>query len=539
MTERKMYMTMFGPEYFSKIKKYGLGIGLNPSDAHDVYMEQYKTKIDFFEVTAASARDQGPTNYTEARSRVALPKGFCYKPVDAYASANVTTLLHSTNVNPVYPEPITEPALQELKRLVDQTNTPWVTEDLGIWLMNERHVYPFFMPFPMTADALTVTISNIKTLQEYLGVPFNAEFPPIRLIAGDMHAFEFFRILSEQTGCGMCFDVGHILSYQIERKVSPTADFHLLPWDYVTEVHLAGGNIDLHEDGYHYDDVHGDYDIISICNDMLDTVINLAPNLKAITIEVFGSKHPQSTMKKVESIRNRPSFKKWLNDESPVPIFQSSELDTAKVSVRESIVSIYDALHGPQKLSGKQLKTYSEPFLSGFAVNEQRKWDYERRARIRLHGFNVTSYFPLTTKWLLRRDNYQDEFEFYESIVSQLPGSSVAMWDKIVYLYDGIVHKDTSDLIGHDLFRCETWMNECASKNNTTESMTFAVDILGITSRLNRDLDIPSELMVEHFTTLSHLGECRFGRVNSDFDLDMDPLQTVPTRGRAQCCTGK
>lgn len=88
----------------------------------------------------------------------------------------------------------------------------------------------------------------------------------------------------------MRLDIGHILSYQLERGVSPTADLHLLPWNFITEIHLSGGNIDLDADGFHYDDNHGDYDIVSVCYDMMDTVIHLAPHLRAITVEIFGSK---------------------------------------------------------------------------------------------------------------------------------------------------------------------------------------------------------------------------------------------------------
>ncbi len=34
------------------------------------------------------------------------------------------------------------------------TASEWVTEDLGVWFMKARHVYPFFLPVPLTREAL-------------------------------------------------------------------------------------------------------------------------------------------------------------------------------------------------------------------------------------------------------------------------------------------------------------------------------------------------------------------------------------------------
>ena len=115
-----------------------------------------------------------------------------------------------------------------------------MTEDLGVWLMSERHVYPHFMPLPLTADTLAVATANIRIVQDVLGRPFNAEFPPMTYVVGDMNAFEFFARLTDATGCGMCVDVGHVLSYQLARGASATADFHRIPWGSVTEIHFAG-----------------------------------------------------------------------------------------------------------------------------------------------------------------------------------------------------------------------------------------------------------------------------------------------------------
>lgn len=46
----------FGPSHFSKIPKYGIGLGMNPADAHDDYVAAFPDPVNFIEVTAPSCR---------------------------------------------------------------------------------------------------------------------------------------------------------------------------------------------------------------------------------------------------------------------------------------------------------------------------------------------------------------------------------------------------------------------------------------------------------------------------------------------------
>ncbi|MCU5025113.1 DUF692 family protein [Bacillus cereus] len=524
----------FGPSFFEKIPKYGIGLGLNPSDAHLIYLENIPKLIDFVEVTVASSRDQGPISYNEARKKHEYSNGFQFLRIDDYPS-DVKRLVHSTNINPAYPDPIDSKAYEKLSRIVKQTASPWVTEDLGIWLMSERHVYPFFMPLPLTKEALKVTIHNVKKFHSEMMIPFNAEFPPIRVIAGNMHAFDFFRILVEETGCGMCLDIGHILSYQLERNVSPTADLHLLPWHSITELHVAGGNIDLTSDGFHYDDTHGDFDIVTVCYDMMDTAIKLAPNLKAITLEVFGARQPKMTLKKLKSIRTRKVVKEWLENKTESQI-QLPTLESSKRKVRESVVAMYDILHEKKEVSSNISHKKNASFLELFASNEQQKWDYERQARIQLQGANLSNYYPLTTQWLIQSKEYPDYSTLFTQILDGLPGTSVSMHNKVTTAFKKLV-TNSDQFIAKELYRCETWMNECARDINTQDSIELSIDVLRLMKDLNQE-DLLNDLST-YLTPfkLTHLGECRFGRINIPSNLDSDDDQ--PLRGQSSCCTGK
>jgi len=530
----------FGPEYFSALPRYGLGLGVNPSDIHEDYLDRAPIDLDFFEVTSPTVRHQGPVNYREIQRRRTAPAGFRHLRIPELA-ADHRVLVHSTDLNPVYPQAPEQDDLESLRSLVAVADAPWVTEDLGVWLMSERHVYPYFMQFPVTDTTLAVTVDNVHRIHQGLGVPFNAEFPPMTMDVGDMHAFDFFHTLVSETGAGMCLDIGHVLSYQIARGASPTADFHRLPWDHITEIHLAGGGIDLHSHGYQYDDSHGDAPIISVCFEMLDEIVRAAPNLRAITLEVFGAKAPRKALSSLRDIRERPSVAAWLEGGSK-PARPRPQLDEARVRTREAIVGMYDLLHGGEKVSGKTLAAAGEPVIHSFAQSEQKRWEYDRIQRLRMHGTNVSSYFPMTASWLMHREQIE-EIALFERLVPRLGGSEVAMWDKVNATFEALVAERPDDRVGPELFRAEQWMNTCAAAQGKGETAEFTVHVQRVIAGLKTGCLAPDRLLSDEPITMRHLGECRFEMVGGESDLyDVPAVGTAPhptEPGRAACCSGQ
>ncbi|MFD3353431.1 multinuclear nonheme iron-dependent oxidase [Streptomyces fradiae] len=482
---------VFGPDYFASLPRYGVGLGANPSDLHQAYLEQ-TAAADFFEVTAPAVRHQGPANYRETQRRRSTPAGFRHMRIPDLITDH-RVLVHSTDLNPVYPQPVTQDDLADLRHLVQLADAPWVTEDLGVWLMSERHVYPYFMPFPVTDATLTVAIDNVRHIHEHLGVPFNAEFPPMTMVTGAMHAFDFFNTLVTETGAGMCLDIGHVLSYQIARGASPTSDFHRLPWDHITEIHVAGGGIDLHSHGYQYDDSHGDAPIVSVCFDVLDEIIRYAPHLQAITLEIFGARNPRKALGSLHSIRERPSVAAWLQ-KAPQPATVLPPLGEAKERTREAVTGLYDLIHGATPVNGSALAAASEPLLDVFASQEQQRWEYERTQRLRLHGTNVSSYYPLTSRWLMHRENL-DEMQFFERLVPDLAGADTTMWEKVNIAFHKLVAQEPSDQVGPELLRAEQWMNECAQTPEKSSSAQFGVRIQRVIEGLRTGCLAPRRLL--------------------------------------------
>jgi uncharacterized protein (UPF0276 family) len=525
----------FGPSYFSRIPKYGVGFGMNPADAHDDYVSAFPDPVNYIEVTAPSSRGAGHTmTYGDIRRMNSLSNGAHHWQIDEYPS-HVKRILHSTNVNPVYPDPLAPEDYAQIRSYVELVDSPWVTEDLGIWLMSERHVYPFLLPLPLCKDTLAVAIQNINKFHSEVGVPFNAEFPPVSVVAGDMNAFDYFRILVEETGCGMALDIGHVLSYQIARGVSPTADLHLIPWDFVTEVHLAGGNIDLSSEGYQYEDSHGDYEIVTVCKDMTDAVIQLAPNLKAITIEIFGSKSRAHSLGLVRDIAQRESVRHWLRGE--VQTFQLPKFEEAEPKVRSAAIGMHDILYNDHAVSGKMLSVSGPEFLSTFAVNQQRRWDYERQARVQLQGLQVSSYFPLTLKWLLHSGHYADELAFYSLLVKRLPGHSEPTWEKIQAAFLQVVNERPDDQVLREIYKFEDWMNNCVHNRGACVSQSFDIDVVTLAANLNSEIEF--EEVLPQKVTLAYTGNGSFSFVSRLEDAATPVACGDPSeRGKSECCTG-
>jgi len=528
----------FGPDYFADVPRYGLGVGINPSDFNVAYLDEERSGVDFFEITAPSARRRGPSPYADVRRRHQREgrDGFVRRSVHDLAE-QAKVLVHSTNVNPVYADPTTEEDLAELGELVRLSGSPWVTEDLGVWLMSERHVYPHFMPLPLTPDTLAVTVDNVRRVQRILGRPFNAEFPPMTYVVGDMNAFEFFDRLCTATGCGMCVDVGHVLSYQLARDASPTADLHRIPWQHVTEIHFAGGSIDLAREGFFYQDDHGDREVVSVCFDLMDEVIGCAPNLRAIALELFGARHPQRALRRLRFAAQRPAVRAWLDGDAvaaqPEPLARSRE--TAKARA----VALFDLLHSDRPVSGLTLHEQGPELLDTFAATERRRWDYDRQSRLLVVGDGIASYFPVTAGWVRRLTDWSQQ-HLYGRLIDGLDGTRPMDLSNVADAFHTLLPELTEAEHVHELLRCETWMNTCVGDPEAGREQHFDVDV----DHAARSVAEPAAALsdIAERVTMVYLGEGRFGRRGpaSQTSLPGNDItdDEPPVCGTARCCSG-
>jgi hypothetical protein len=146
---------------------------------------------------------------------------------------------------------------------------------------------PYPLPPILDASGLRACVRNVRQAQRGLAVPLVVEFPGfsagVSLVMGDLGAYDFFRVLAEETGAPVTLDIGHLLSWRWWRGFRGQAlfdDLARLPLAHAFEIHLSGCELD----GDRFVDAHHgrllDEQFI-----MLERLLPLCPNLRAVTFE--------------------------------------------------------------------------------------------------------------------------------------------------------------------------------------------------------------------------------------------------------------
>lgn len=179
------------------------------------------------------------------------------------------------------------------ERLLDFTNSliyrfgfEWVNEDVGIWSSRGKAM-PYPLPPILNERSLNATISATLSTKSRLSVPLVLEFPGFTegsaIIIGEMHAFDYFKQLSEATDCPVTLDTGHIISYQYltgKRGKELYSELDRLPLNNCFEIHLAGSELTANT----FRDMHHGI-LLDEQLQLLKILIDSCPYLHAVTYE--------------------------------------------------------------------------------------------------------------------------------------------------------------------------------------------------------------------------------------------------------------
>jgi uncharacterized protein (UPF0276 family) len=205
--------------------------------------------------------------------------------------------------------------------LCERYDLLWINEDVGLWSLAGRPL-PYPLPPLLDGEGLRATIANVRECQAALPVPLVLEFPGfargVSVVLGDLDAYDFFRVLAEETEAPVTLDVGHLLSWQWwrgRRGEALFADLDRLPLANCFEVHLSGCEI---VEGRFVDAHHGR--LLEEQLSLATRLLSLCPNLRAVTYE-----DPRFDSSGVLLPSNQPSYKRlfelvkpWIaNSEEP------------------------------------------------------------------------------------------------------------------------------------------------------------------------------------------------------------------------------
>lgn len=195
--------------------------------------------------------------------------------------------LHQTALNLGALEDYDRSAIADFtNELAARYGLAWVNEDLGLWSIHGRPL-PYPLPPYFTAEGLRAAVRNTSDAQTRLAIPLLVEFPGFSdeasVVVGDLHAYDFFRVVVQETGSAATLDTGHLLSYQWLRGKRGEAlydELDRLPTAQCFEIHLSGCEI---VGGRFVDYHHGV--LLSEQLELLRRLLPLCPKLCAITYE--------------------------------------------------------------------------------------------------------------------------------------------------------------------------------------------------------------------------------------------------------------
>jgi uncharacterized protein (UPF0276 family) len=238
--------------------------------------------------------------------------------------AGATRALHTTALDLGAARPKSRDALFALVNdLVARHDFRWVNEDLGLWSLGGQPL-PYPLPPYLTDAGLAASIANVRECQRALAVPLLVEFPGfasgVSLPIGGWDAYDYFRVLAEESECPVTLDVGHLLSWRWlmgHRGEALYADLDRLPLAHCYELHLSGCDV---RDDVFYDAHHGV--LLDAQHELLDRLLVLCPNARAVTYEdpVIGEDGALVEACRPSLARLTAQVQPWLDAEAPEPV---------------------------------------------------------------------------------------------------------------------------------------------------------------------------------------------------------------------------
>jgi uncharacterized protein (UPF0276 family) len=261
---------------FNGFTEYGVGIGLRIP--HYNHILEHKPVCDWFEIISENFMVDG-----------GRPLYVLDQILEQYRVVQHGVSMYFGSV-----EPLNRDHLRRLKKLVQRTKTPWLSDHL-CWGSVDGTYSHDLLPMPYTFEAARKTAQKIREARDFLEVPVVVENVSsyAEFHASEMTEWQFLSEVVEGADCGILLDVNNIYVSSQNHNFSPFDYLHNVPHHRVAQIHIAG---------------HSKYEKY-----ILDThdhaVINPVWQLYARAIELIG---PTATL--LEWDDHIPSFEEVHNE---------------------------------------------------------------------------------------------------------------------------------------------------------------------------------------------------------------------------------
>ncbi|MEM9548369.1 MAG: DUF692 domain-containing protein [Bacteroidota bacterium] len=222
----------------NKLGLPNLGLGLGLRNQHFGHILENSPEVDWFEVISE--------NFMDSHGR---PRQILKQITERYP-----VVMHGVSMSIGSTDPLNYDYLRSLKVLANEINPVWVSDHLcwtGVLTINSHDL----LPLPLNQESLAHVCNRIKLVQDYLERPLIIENPSTyaSFKNSTMPEWEFLRLMTEETGCGLLLDVNNVYVSSYNNDFDPVEYINGIPHDSIVQMHLAGhqncGNyiIDTHD----------------------------------------------------------------------------------------------------------------------------------------------------------------------------------------------------------------------------------------------------------------------------------------------------
>ncbi len=215
-----------------------LGFGLGLRTDHFQHVLEHRPKLDWFEILSENYMVDGgkPLYFLDAIRE--------HYPI----------VMHGVSMSIGSTDPLNFEYLKQLKLLADRIQPKWLSDHLCWTGVNHINSHDL-LPLPYNEEALNHLVERIKTVQDYLELPFLVENVSSYLTYNnsEMSEWDFLNEVSRLSGCNILLDINNIYVSARNHDFRSEEYIDSIDKDSVWQFHLAGhtdyGNyvIDTHD----------------------------------------------------------------------------------------------------------------------------------------------------------------------------------------------------------------------------------------------------------------------------------------------------
>lgn len=203
----------------------GVGIGLRIPHYKKIFANKPDLNIDWFEIISE--------NFMALSGR----------PVEVLSTIleSYPVIQHGVSLYFGDLEPYDRDKLKRLKKLVELTGTPYLSDHL-CWGSADGAISHDLLPLPYTKEAVENTSKRIRYVQDFLEIPVCVENVSSYIEYTDsvMTEWEFLAEVAEAADCGILLDVNNVFVSSVNHEFDPYDYLNALPLNRVGQIHVAG-----------------------------------------------------------------------------------------------------------------------------------------------------------------------------------------------------------------------------------------------------------------------------------------------------------